>query len=119
MNKIVQIKLSDHCGNTLHTRSVVRRLWADISLILEKETIFVIQIDFNSIDFVSRNAMHELIQLQRKLASSNTSIVFKNMNQHVETMYNMVISSTKSIKTSIVVRHNISSVNEFSSLLAV
>lgn len=119
MNKVVHIRLSDYCGNSIHTRSAVRRLWADLSCTFEKETVFVVQIDFKSIDFVSRNAMHELILLERKLASRSTSIVFENMNQQVQSMYDLVVSSKDLTKRSIIVRHNISSVNEFSSLLAV
>lgn len=119
MNQINHIHLAKHFGCSLNTRSAVRSLWTEISKAIEKETVFSIRIDFKAVDFVSRNAMHELISLQRRLNNYEVTIVFENMSQQVQSMYTLVVDSKPAIKNSIITRHNITSIQEFNRVISI
>ena len=119
MAEVTHIKLIEHVGSSLNTRSAVRMLLSDLSNYIENEKTFSIRIDFKDIVFVSRNAIHELISLQQQLkGTNNTTVVFENMSKSVNDMYQIVSRSLPKTKQPVIIRHNISNIEDFSSVFA-
>lgn len=86
MKKAVHLQLSKLVGSSLNTRSAVHSIVTTIKEEMMRNNVVSIRFDFNAIDFVSRNAMHEMININKSLGNEDVMLVFENMNHEVQEM---------------------------------
>lgn len=116
MQPLKHIKLSKHVDNALNTRSAVRSILANIN---NGSSLVSILFDFDKIDFVSRNAMHEILNTKQTLENQDLMVVFENMNQQVQSMYKLVSEASSNNKRSVISRYNVTSRSEFNRLVTI
>ncbi len=116
MQSLKHIQLSKYVDNAVNTRSAVRSILANIK---NESSLVSIRFDFDKIDFVSRNAMHEILNTKQTLNNHDLMVVFENMNQQVQSMYKLVNEASSNNKRPIIRRYNVTSMNEFNRLVTI
>lgn len=112
----IKLNLSEHFNNSVSSRAAVINLFA-----IDLSDIKTLQVDFITIDFVSRSATHQFIKEKEKLENkSHVKVNFSNINKAVKHMFDIVNKSIESPqpKVSEIRRVHFSTQKEFSSFLS-
>lgn len=111
----IVLSLSEHFKNSVLSRAAVINLF-DIDFSKAK----TVEIDFSTIDFVSRSATHQLIKEKERLEKTlPVKVNFLNLNKKVKEMFEVVSKSIETPKPQVSTIHRVhfSTPKEFQSFL--
>lgn len=98
--KIIYIELHELFGNQITSRSIIMIL----ETMINNNQLYYL--NFDKIDFISRNAAHELLKIIQKAKENNISVSLINTNSSISEMIKSVeISLNNNVKHATYVEH--------------